>query len=151
MTTTRATDTGADRWTFECAVHIRNSRKGRRRLREGAAPPPEPVEPGNVPRVARVLALAHRFDQLVADGIAVDFADVARLAGITRQRVSQMTALLHLAPDVQEAVLDLPRTLRGRDPIREEDVRAIAVVPEWGKQRRLWHDLVTERLDGRTP
>ena len=150
MRKARAAETVADRWTFECEVHIRNSRKGRRRLRAGVAPAPDPVEPGNVPRVVRVLALAHRFDQLVADGIAVDFADVARLAGITRQRVSQMTALLHLAPDLQEAVLDLPRTVRGRDPIREEDVRAIAVVPEWAKQRRLWRDLVAERLEGST-
>ena len=31
----------------------------------------------------------------------------------------------------------LPRVERGRDPIREHAVRAIAAVPGWGKQRRM--------------
>ena len=41
------------------------------------------------------------------------------------------------APDIRGAVLDLPRTLRGRDPIAERDLRPIAAVSEWSKQRAL--------------
>ena len=42
-------------WTVECSVHFRNGTKGRKRLRVGEAAAPEPVVPGNVPRVSRLL------------------------------------------------------------------------------------------------
>jgi hypothetical protein len=51
--------------------------------------------------------------------------------------------LLNLAPDIQEALLDLPRTERGRDPLRERDMRPIAAEPDWTKQRALWRELST--------
>ena len=54
--------------------------------------------------------------------------------------------LLHLAPDIQEALLFLPRTLQGRDPICEKDVRPIAAVPHWHCQRKMWATLAEERL-----
>jgi hypothetical protein len=43
-----------------------------------------------------------------------------------------------LAPDIQEQLLDLPRTLHGPDAVLETDVRPIAAVPEWSKQRTMW-------------
>ena len=46
-----------------------------------------------------------------------------------------------LAPDIQEAVLFLPRTLKGRDPVTERDVRPIASVPHWHRQPKLWREL----------
>lgn len=46
-----------------------------------------------------------------------------------------------LAPDIQEALLFLPRTLRGRDPIQEPHLRPITLVPNWRKQRKLWREL----------
>ena len=46
--------------------------------------------------------------------------------------------LLQLAPEIQEALLFLPRTVKGRDPIREHHVRPIAATLDWRKQRRLW-------------
>ena len=54
--------------------------------------------------------------------------------------------LLNLAPDIQEALLFLPRTLQGHDPIREKDVRPIAGVPHWSRQRTMWDGLVRGRL-----
>ena len=54
--------------------------------------------------------------------------------------------LLHLAPDIQEALLFLPRTLRGHDPICEKDVRPIAAVSHWPRQRKMWATLSEERL-----
>ena len=44
-------------------------------------------------------------------------------------------ALRFLAPEIQEAILFLPRTLKGRDPIRERMIRPIAYEPDWGRQR----------------
>lgn len=137
-----------DGWTFECKVHFRSGANGRRRLREGDVPAPEPVVPGNVPRVARLVALAHRFGGLLRSGEVKDYTDLARLAGVTRPRVTQIMNLLHLAPDIQEAILDLPRTLKGRDPICERDLRAIAGVPEWAKQRTMWRELAKRASAG---
>ena len=56
---------------------------------------------------------------------------------MTRARVSQIMALL-LAPDIQEQVLFLPRTERGRDPVILHDLLPIAATADWKRQRRLW-------------
>jgi hypothetical protein len=45
--------------------------------------------------------------------------------------------LLDLAPDIQEAVLFLSRTVRGRDPIQHADFLAIVREPTWDAQKRL--------------
>jgi hypothetical protein len=50
-------------------------------------------------------------------------------------------SLLHLAPDIQEELLFLPREIEGRDPIRERMVRSIAAEVDWGRQRRMWRKL----------
>jgi hypothetical protein len=50
--------------------------------------------------------------------------------------------LLGLAPDIQEALLFLPRTQRGRDPILLADLQPLAAALDWRKQRRLWRQLL---------
>ena len=107
--------------------------------------PDRSVEPGNVPRIARLMALAIRFDGLVRRGEVRDYADLARLGYVTRARITQIMNLLNLAPDIQEALLFLPRTLQGRDPIREKDVRPIAGVAHWSRQRAMWVQLVARQ------
>lgn len=83
-------------------------RRGRtKELRPG--PAPTSPEPGRVPRVARLMALALRFDGLIRTGAVTDQAELARLGHVTRARVSQIMALLNLAPDIQEALLFLPQ------------------------------------------
>jgi len=49
--------------------------------------------------------------------------------------------LLLLAPDIQEEILFLPRTVVGRDPIRETHLRPIVQAVEWGEQRRMWREV----------
>lgn len=82
-------------------------------VREGPAPAPGPRNRGTAPRVSRLMALALRMDELLAEGMVADQAELARLAHVTRPRVTQIMNLLHLAPDIQEAVLHLPLTVRG--------------------------------------
>jgi len=53
--------------------------------------------------------------------------------------------LLLLAPDIQEAILFLPRTDGRRAPIRECHIRPICAIPDRRKQRRMWGDLVGPR------
>jgi hypothetical protein len=89
------------------------------------------------------MALAIRMDGLVRGGEVADYADLARLGHVSRARVTQIMNLLQLAPDIQEALLFLPRTERGRDPIRETHIRPIAAELEWRKQRRLWKTVTT--------
>lgn len=48
---------------------------------------------------------------------------------------------LLLAPDIQEAILFLPRVERGRDPIHLPQLQPIALVPDWREQRRMWCEL----------
>ncbi|MBI5864791.1 MAG: hypothetical protein HZB38_09830 [Planctomycetes bacterium] len=126
--------------TVECKVHFEIGRKSRKELEVGDTPPdPETlVEPGRVPRISRLMALAIRLERLVVEGVARDYADLARLGGVTRARLTQIMNLTLLAPDIQEALLFLPRTLRGRNPITEPELRAVAAVPDWRKQRRMW-------------
>lgn len=129
--------------TVKCNVHFEIGRKTRKKLNVGEAPPnPEAlVEPGRVPRISRLMALAIRRERMLAEGVARDYADLARLGGVTRARLTQIMNLTLLAPDIQEALLFLPRTVRGRDPIAEPQLRAIAAIPDWRKQRRLWREL----------
>jgi len=97
---------------------------------------------GRVPRVARLMALSLRLDELVRTGQVASYSALASLGQVTRARISQIVSLLHLAPDIQEAILFLPPTLRGRDAIILADLMPIAACMDWRKQRRLWRRLL---------
>ncbi len=123
--------------TVECDLHVRPQFRGRKELREG----PDPrlaVPEGRVPRVARLMALALRLDGLVRSGAVKDYAELARLGRVTRARVSQITSLVNLAPDIVEQLLFLPPTLRGDDPLVLRQLLPIASQPDWQRQRRMW-------------
>jgi hypothetical protein len=131
-----------DSITIACQVHFAGrGRGGCRRL--AAGPPPEPVarEPGRVPRVARLMALALRLDERLRRGDLASYGEVAELGHVSRARVSQILNLLNLATDIQESLLFLPRTVRGRDPIILRDLQAIASTSDWRRQRVLWQQL----------
>jgi len=83
-------------------------------------------------------ALAIRCDQLIRDGLVAYQSELARFGHITTARMTQIMKLLNLAPDIQEQVLFLPRTERGRDAVKETDVRPIARTRDWRTQRRMW-------------
>jgi hypothetical protein len=125
--------------TIECEVHFQAHSRGRKELEVGASP--SSSAPGRVPRVSRLLALAHRLDRLLRSGVVKDYAAAARLGHVTRARISQIMSLLYLAPDIQEAILFLPRVERGRDPVILHDLLPIAATADWLRQRRLWRRL----------
>jgi hypothetical protein len=97
--------------------------------------------PSRLPRVARLMALALRLDELVRTGQVASFSALASLGHVTRARICQILNLLHLAPDIQEALLFLPPTVRGRDALILADLQPIAAAFDWRKQRRLWRKL----------
>ena len=132
-----------DGLTVEFNVHFARGSAGRREVRRGepAAKPELPA--GAVPRVARLMALAIRCEDLLHRGEVADYAELARLGHVTRARMTQIMNLLNLAPDIQEEILFLPRTTSGRDPIGERDLRSIATVANWRKQRQMWQAVRT--------
>jgi hypothetical protein len=87
------------------------------------------------------MALALRLEAYLRDGQVANYAELAELGHVTRPRVSQIMNLLNLAPVIQEAILHLPRTVEGRDPIILRQLQLIASVINWRKQQRMWNEL----------
>ncbi len=96
---------------------------------------------GRIPRVTRTLVLAHKIDGMIRAGELRDLADAARAIGVTRARMTQIENLLLLAPEIQEAILDLPPVTNRRDPISERALRRIVAEPDWSRQRLLWDEV----------
>jgi len=103
--------------------------------------PTEQVEPGRIPRISRLMALAVRFDRLVHEGNVADLSELARLAHVTQPRMTQIMNLNHLAPDIQEELLSLLKVTSGRDSIHEKLLRPLTALPNWQTQRRKWPSL----------
>ncbi|MBP7748470.1 MAG: hypothetical protein KA383_20330 [Phycisphaerae bacterium] len=126
--------------TVKRKVHFVRRAHGRRVAKPVTEDIPAP-SPGRVPRVARLMALAIRFDGLIREGRVTDQSDLARLAHITQPRLTQIMNLNHLAPDIQEQLLFLPLVTCGRDTIHERMLRPIAAQTRWQAQRQLWNAL----------
>jgi hypothetical protein len=93
---------------------------------------------GRVPRVARLVALAVRFDRQIRSGAVHDQSELARRCRVTQPRMTQIMNLALLAPAIQEQVLSLPRVQEGRDPVTERMLRRIAGEPCWQRQADMW-------------
>jgi alkylated DNA nucleotide flippase Atl1 len=85
-----------------------------------------------------VLALAHHFAAMIRAGDVADYADLARLTGFTRARITQMMDLTLLAPDIQGQILTWPRVSGERGAPSEKRVLVVAREVEWGRQRERW-------------
>lgn len=124
-------------------IHI--VRKARRKRVFLGPDAPKPELPGRVPRVARLMALAIKYDRLLRKGVVADLSELARLCQVTQPRMTQIMNLLHLAPDIQEDILNLPSVEHGRDSIAERHLRAITAQHSWLQQRRMWADIRRDR------
>ena len=94
------------------------------------------VSSRSVPRVARLLALVIRLQELLDRGEATSYRALEQVAGVSRSRVSQVMSLLDLAPDIQESILWSPQ-----QPPLENEIRKIAREPDWVIQRQLWYEM----------
>jgi hypothetical protein len=77
-------------------------------------------------------ALAHHWQGIIRSGTVRDQADLARLVGVSRARVTQVMNLLWLAPKIQETVL-LGEIDGGGT---ERTLRTASRPPLWSNQRR---------------
>jgi DNA invertase Pin-like site-specific DNA recombinase len=116
------------------AAALKASGKGCRR-----SPAIARAEP--VPRITRLLALALKFEELIASGVVSNYRAVAQVARVSRSRVTQMTSLLNLAPDIQEEILFLPATEARQFRISEPALRKLTATLLWNQQREQWRTL----------
>ena len=119
------------------AVDFGTERKGRREIKGSSSDrllPDGEASGRPIPRIARLMALAIRFEGLLRDETIRDYAELARLGRVTRARLTQIMKLLDLASDIQEQILFLP-PLKG---ITERNLRPIVSRIDWREQRRLF-------------
>lgn len=129
-------------------IHFSIAGKGKRQIKPGPAPVSNTPD-GRVPRISRLMALAIKFDQMIADGMVRDQAEIAELGHVTRARVTQIMNLLHLAPDIQEEILHLPSVTKGRDPITERHLRDVVIETSWTLQRDKWMQTRDRATEGK--
>ena len=103
------------------------------------------IAPGrSIPRIARLMALAIKFDGLLREGTIRDYAELARLGRVTRARMTQIMKLLNLAPDIQEQILFLP----GSTKLKERNLRGMVASTDWDLQRRLFQKMTNQESSG---
>lgn len=64
--------------------------------------PPKVTPLGRIPRISKLMALAIRWEGLIASGAVKDYAEIAALCHVSRARVSQIMNLLNLAPGIHK-------------------------------------------------
>ena len=79
---------------------------------------------------ARVLALAHFVERQVRSGALKDYREAAARLGISHARMSQITALLMLAPAIQAGLL------LGRLHVTDGALRPVCQLVLWEEQRK---------------
>lgn len=75
--TKQTADSGGDSaagFAVQCQVHFKKGRRGRKIMKKGKGPLPPPAEPGRIPRVSRLMALAIHFEGLIKRGAVRDYA-----------------------------------------------------------------------------
>lgn len=106
------------------------ARQAAGRPKKTAAPAP----PARVPRITRLMALAIKFQEMIDRGELKDYADLARLAFVTRARITQIMNLLNLAPQIQEALLFPNGSSDDWEQVSEHDLRTITRAVLWQDQ-----------------
>jgi hypothetical protein len=116
-------------------------RRGRRTKAVSAPDAAPMVLPSRVPRVARLMALAIHFDGMLRKGVVADQSELAEICNVTQPRMTQIMNLLHLAPDIQEQILNLEPTDIGRDLVTERELRPLVALLSWSSQRAAWRNV----------
>jgi alkylated DNA nucleotide flippase Atl1 len=76
------------------------------------------------------MALAIVFGEMIEEGKVESYAELAKLGGVSRARISQIMSFAVLAPDLQVGLLCDDNRLP------ERAVRASLCALDWGRQRK---------------
>ncbi|KAA5541570.1 hypothetical protein FYK55_18185 [Roseiconus nitratireducens] len=98
-------------------------------------------------RVTKLMALAIKFQEMLRRGEAHDLTDLARIGNVSQPRMSQIMALNLLAPDIQQALLDLPPQGPGKPFLHEKRIRPITAILDWQEQRRAWDEILAQEAE----
>jgi hypothetical protein len=115
----------------------RQGRRENKRVSSDRKPLDDEAAGRPIPRIARLMALAIRFEALLRDETIRDYAELARLGRVTRARMTQIMKLLLLAPDIQEQILFLP-LIQG---LTERNLRPLVSRIDWNEQRRMFQKI----------
>jgi hypothetical protein len=85
--------------------------------------------------IARRIALAHHVEALIASGDVLNLGAAAERLGVTPARMTQISDLALLAPDIQAAVL------LGKCEPRDRHLRAVGRHALWADQRAAFRSL----------
>jgi hypothetical protein len=125
---------------FECRFQQKNCRKKiSKEQNVHDNPPSNPAH--HIPRTAQLLALAHHYQRLIDDNVVKDYAEIARLTGTSRARISQIISLTFLAPDIQQEILFLSQGKPHLKLVKERNLRKVLKTLIWKEQRDIWKTL----------
>ena len=142
-------------YTVSRKIHFQNSRRTsgvpshktshrpRKTIRRGEKPKRKVAR---TQRISKLMALAIHFEQILIDGHVQDMATLARYGQVSRARMTQIMNLLNLAPDIQETILYLPKTTKGREFTTIQKLNTIALKPDWTIQRAMWSEFSSHIL-----
>ena len=99
-------------------------------LEEGEVECEEAQGPDKVSPLARMLALAHRYQGLIDSGEVYDQSELARTIKLSRNRVSQILSLTLLGPGIQGEIL-----VGEHSGLSTREVLAVAQKEAWPRQR----------------
>ncbi|MDB4445788.1 hypothetical protein N9181_00750 [bacterium] len=105
----------------------------------------KPKPPARIPRIARLMALAIHYQEMLRTGEATDMIELARRAKVSQPRMSQIMALNLLAPDIQTALLNLPPQSKGKPFLHEKRIRPITAMLDWTEQRVAWQQILVAK------
>jgi hypothetical protein len=125
--------------TYALDIGAGRQRRSGKRILSPSRPQPDDQPSQGIPRIARLMALAIRFEGLLRNETIRDYAELAHLGRVTRARITQIMKLLDLAPDIQEQILFLPRI----PGLNERNLRPILSRTDWQEQRRRFQKLWT--------
>jgi DNA invertase Pin-like site-specific DNA recombinase len=111
-------------------------------IRPGVKQHNQEINTGRVPRLSRLMALAIKFEGLVREGRVENLRALADAGQISHARMSQIMMLAQLAPEIQEQLLFLPKTVTGPDRIKEKAMRHIAQCVDWEWQKKQFTELM---------
>jgi len=97
------------------------------------------------PRIIETIQRARRWREQIERGEVKNAAQLARDHGVTRARISQVMALLRLAPEVMAYIDDLDGS-EGCRHLTERRVRTIARLKDHDEQRAAFGELVGVRI-----
>ena len=112
--------------------------------RQSSDPTVRLAQAGRLPRITQLLGLALSLRERIRSGEVSSYAQLAREAMVTPERMSQVMQLIWLAPEIQQAILELPPGPR-RHPVTEQAMRTIAQQLRWADQRRAWLRLLENK------